>query len=86
MRADCASARRVRAAELHRDRVLGRIEREQARAVAVQHRAGGDHLGVDQRAAREQAMEEPAVPVRPVHHRRDAEPMSLFWLHFSIVA
>jgi hypothetical protein len=43
--------------------MLGRIERKQAGTVAVQHRAGGDHLGVDQRAARQQAMEEPTVPV-----------------------
>ena len=64
---------RVRAAELHGDRMLGRVERKQARAVAAQHRAGRDHLGVEQRAAREQAMEEPAMPVRPFHHRCDRE-------------
>jgi len=48
----------------------------------VKHRGGGDHLGVDQGAAREQAMEEPAVPVGPFHHRRNGEPMCLIWLHF----
>ena len=53
--------------------MLGRIERQQPRAVAVQHRAGGDHLGIEQRAAREQPMEEPAVPVGPFHHRRNGE-------------
>ena len=53
--------------------MLVRIVRQQPRARAVQHRAGGDHLGVDQGAAREQAMEEPAVPVGPLHHRGDAE-------------
>ena len=53
--------------------MLGRIEADQPLAVAVQHRAGGHHLGVDQRAARQQAMEEPAVPVGPFHHRRNAE-------------
>ena len=59
------SARLVRlaAAELKRDRVLGRVISEEPRPVAVQNRAGGDHLGIDQRAAREQAMEEPAMPV-----------------------
>ncbi len=41
------------------------------------HRAGRDHLGVEQRAARQQAMEEPAMPVRPVHHRRDGEDIFL---------
>ena len=53
--------------------MLGRIEAEQARAIAVQHRGRGDHLGVEQRVRRQQAMEVPAVPVRPVHHRGDAE-------------
>ena len=72
-RARGASAARIGAAELQRDRMLGRIEAEQPRAVAVQHRAGGHHLGVEQRAARQQAMEEPAMPVGPFHHRRDAE-------------
>ena len=75
MRAAFGERARVRAAELHRDRMLGRIEAEQPRAVAAQHRAGRDHLGVEPRAAREQAMEEPAVPVGPFHHRRDREAM-----------
>ena len=65
--------RRLAAAELQRHRMLERIEAEQARAVAAQHRAGGEHFGIDQRAAREQAMEEPAMPVGPFHHRGDAE-------------
>ena len=68
-----AERRRIAAAELQRHRMLGRIEAEQPRAVAAQHRAGGQHFGVDQRAAREQAMEEPAMPVGPFHHRRDAK-------------
>ena len=63
--------RGIAAAELQRDRMLERVEAEQPRAVAAQHRAGGEHLGVDQRAAREQAMEEPAMPVGPFHHRGD---------------
>src|SRR6266852_3090829 len=65
--------RRVGAAELQRHRMLRRIEAEQARAIAAQHRARRDHLGIDQRAAREQAVEEPAVPVGPLHHGGDAE-------------
>jgi len=55
--------------------MLERIEPEQAGAVAVQHGAGGDHLGIDARAPREQAVEEPAVPVGPLHHGGDAEAM-----------
>src|SRR5262249_54398069 len=71
----CALRQRARiaAAELQRDRMLGGVVGQKPRAVAMQHRAGGDHLGVDQRAARQQAMEEPAVPVGPFHHRRDSE-------------
>jgi len=41
--------------------------------VAVDHRPGGDHLGIDQGTARQQAMEEPAMPVGPFHHRGDAK-------------
>ena len=68
-----ASGKRARlgAAKLQRHRMLGRIEPQQPRAVAVQHRAGGQHLGIEQRAARQQAMEEPAMPVGPFHHRSD---------------
>ena len=43
----------------------------------MQHRVGRHHLGVEHGAAREQTMEEPAVPVRPVHHRCNAESMLL---------
>ena len=67
-----ASARRGgRAAELQRDRVLARRIAEQPLAVAVDDRLGGDHLGVEQRAPRQQTMEDAAMPVRPVHHRGD---------------
>ncbi len=62
---------RIAAAQLDRDRMLGRIEGQKPGTVAVEHRAGGDHLGIDQRAAGEQTMEEPAVPIGPFHHRRD---------------
>ncbi len=65
--------RGVRSAELDRDRMLGRVIGEQPRAVAAQHRRGRDHFGVEQRAPRQQAVEEPAVPVGPLHHRGDAE-------------
>ena len=73
MRAASASAAGSRAAELQRDRMLGGVEAEQPLAIAMEHRAGGDHLGIEQRAPRQQAVEEPAVPVGPVHHRRDGE-------------
>ena len=76
IRADPRTVRersRIGAAELQRHRMLGRIETDQPRAVAAQHRAGGHHLGIDQRAARQQAMEEPAMPVGPLHHRRNGK-------------
>ena len=41
--------------------------------IAMQQRAGGDHLGVDPRLARERAPKAPAVPVGPVHAGRRAE-------------
>jgi hypothetical protein len=34
---------------------------------------GGQHLRVKKRLARQQAMEGAAMPVRPIHHWRDAE-------------
>ena len=64
---------RVRAAKLQRDRMLGRIETKKPRAIAMQHRPGGEHFGIEQRAPRQQAMEKPAVPVCPFHHRGDTE-------------
>jgi hypothetical protein len=59
---------RLAAAELQRDRMLLGIEVEVTRNVAVHQRAGGHHLGVEARVAREQAVEVPAVAVGPVHH------------------
>jgi hypothetical protein len=78
----CAERRGIATAELQRHRVFGRIERQQARAIAAQHRAGGKHLGIDQRPAREQAMEVPAVPVGPLHHRGDTEPAGPTFRYF----
>ena len=49
VRADARTRRkrpRLGAAELQRQRMLGRIEAQQPCAVAVQHRAGGQHFGV----------------------------------------
>ena len=59
--------------ELQGQRVLLGAEVEVARHVAMQQRAGGHHLAVQMRALREQAVEEAAVPIGPVHHRRYAE-------------
>ncbi|MNE52805.1 hypothetical protein D3C80_1474970 [compost metagenome] len=41
--------------------------------VVVQQGAGGDHFGVEQGLPGEQAQEEPAMSVGPVHHGGNAE-------------
>jgi len=41
----------------------------------VQQRRRGHHFGVEAHVARNEAQEEPAVPVGPVHHGRNAKPM-----------
>jgi hypothetical protein len=46
---------------------------QQPPAIAVQHSAGGQHLGIEESASRQQAVEEPAMPVGPLHHRSDTE-------------
>jgi hypothetical protein len=51
--------------------MLRRIIGEEPRSVPVEHRGSRDHLSIDARSAREQAMEEPAMPVGPFHHRGD---------------
>src|SRR6185436_12854610 len=76
VRADArAGAQRLRiaAAELESKRMLGRIVAQEPRAIAMQHRPGGQHFGIEQRPARQQPMEEPAMPIGPFHHRRNTE-------------
>ena len=65
--------RRLAAAQLQRHRMLDRIHRQQPRAVAVDHRVGMHHLGVQPRMRRQQAVEHAAVRVGPVHHRGDGQ-------------
>ncbi len=64
----------VRAAELERDRMFGRVEVQQPGSVAMQNGPGRDHFGIQNRPGREQAQEKPAMPIGPVHHRGDAQP------------
>ncbi len=64
---------RLRPAELQRDGMLRGVEADQPLARAEHHGVGGDHLGIEAGAAREQAMEGPAATVGPVHHRRDGK-------------
>ena len=69
---------RLAAAQLQGQRMLFGIEAQMPRHIAVQERTGGDHLGVEQRVAREQAVKVTAMPVRPIHHRRYAEAARVF--------
>jgi hypothetical protein len=67
----------IRPAELQRERMLLRAEPEQPVALAVDHGLRRHHLRIEARMPRHLAVEEPAMPVRPIHHRGDAEPMCL---------
>ncbi|MNN82762.1 hypothetical protein D3C81_1997290 [compost metagenome] len=53
--------------------MLALVVGQKALAVAMQQRAGGDHLGVQQSVPGEQAQEKAAVAIGPVHHRSDTE-------------
>ena len=77
---------RIRAAELQRDRMLAGIETEQPRAIAMDDRAGRQHLRVKPRPPRHQPMEHAAMPVGPVHHRGDGKlPFIFSHLNLSVV-
>ena len=67
----------LRAAELQGDGLLQVVEPQQPVTITMDDSVGRDHLGIEQRVAGQMAVESPAIPVRPVHHRRDAEPMRL---------
>jgi hypothetical protein len=64
---------RITSAELECNRVLERIKRKQSSAIAVQDGASGQHLGVNQRAPRQQPVKEPTVAIGPLHHRSDTK-------------
>ena len=64
---------RVRTAELQRHRMLAGIEAKQPRAIAMDDGARGQHLRVKPGTPRHQTVEHAAMPVGPVHHRREAK-------------
>ena len=66
--------RRIAATELQRHRVLLRIEIQVTRQIAMQQRAGRDHLGIDTRPGCDQPMQVAGVLVGHVDHGRDAKP------------
>jgi hypothetical protein len=67
---------------LQRHGMFARVEANQSLARAEHDRVRVHHLGIEPGAAREDAMERPATPVGPVHHRRNAKSKFLIWLHF----
>ena len=62
--------------------MLGRVIAQEPRPIAVQDSASGEHLRIEQRPARQQPMEKPAVPVGPFHHGGDRE--SSIERHFGV--
>ena len=64
---------RIAAAELQGQRVLIGMVVEKPCRIAMQQRARGDHLGVENDMAADLAQEVTAVSVRPIQHRRNAE-------------
>jgi len=64
---------RVRAAQLHRQRLFGRIMAQQMPLIAMDQRPCGDHFSIKQRVPAQPPVQIAAMPVSPVHHRRDGE-------------
>src|SRR4051812_35901491 len=56
--------------------MFDRVEAQQSLAVAMQHRLGRHHLGIEQGMPRQGAMQDAAGTIGPVHHRRDGEAIS----------
>jgi hypothetical protein len=53
--------------------VLDWVEAQQSFATPSQDRAGGQHFRINECLMRQQTVEEPAMPVSPLHHRRDTK-------------
>ncbi len=59
-------------AELQGQRLLRRIKAQEPLGVAMDDRPRRHHLRIEQGARGDKAQEIPVMPVRPVHHRRNA--------------
>ena len=59
--------------------MLLRVEAQMALCITVLQSTRGDHFGIEQGVLREQAMEEPAVAVCPIHHGRNRQAPRTFW-------
>jgi hypothetical protein len=64
---------RFAAAKLKTNGMFERVKAKKARAVAMQHRTRGEHLGIDHSPPCEQTVEIPAMAIGPFHHRSDTE-------------
>ena len=73
---------RVRAAELQRHRMFAGVESKQPLPIAMDHRARRHHFAIEQCAPAQHPMEDPTMPVGPIHHRRDGKSIWLIFLHF----
>ena len=69
-------------AKLERYGMLRRIEPQKPLSIAMQDRFGRHHFSVEQGMPRQLAVEEAAVPVRPIHHRGNAE-LVIWAMHSS---
>ncbi len=73
-------------AKLQRHRMIDLVHAEQTCPIAMQDGRRRHHLGVEQRMAGELTVEGPAMPVRPIHHRSDTEPMRLIKHRFPVLS
>jgi hypothetical protein len=64
---------RVAAAQLQGDGMLDVVEAQMTLGVAIDQRAGVDHLGVEPGVAGDLPVEDAAVAVGPVHHRSNRQ-------------
>src|SRR4029078_4283641 len=64
---------RIASTKLKTNGMFEWIEAKKTPVIAMQHRTRRKHLRVDQRMPCEQTVEIPTMPVRPFHHRSDAE-------------
>jgi hypothetical protein len=65
--------------------MLRRVETDQTRAITPDHRFRRDHLGIEPGMRAQLAVEETAMPVRPLHHRGYGKYMCLTFLHYFAI-
>ena len=83
-----SQTRRITAAQLQGDGIITAIAMmatQQLLTVTVDDRIGSDHFRIQHRRRRQHAVEDTAMPVGPVHHRRDSKPVSRVERRFCLV-